>query len=89
MVAFWLKMKGWFLAAGVALLTLVSAFLYGRRKGTDSESQRRDAGDKHELEQRIEQRQGEQQQVQEVKNDVNSMSDADVSKRGDDKWMRD
>lgn len=89
MAAFWLKLKGWFLLAGAALLALVSVFLYGRRNGAEGESQRRDAGEKKELEQRIEQRQTEQQKVNEVKHDVDSMSDDDVDRRGDDKWMRD
>lgn len=89
MSVFWLKLKGWFLLAGAALLALASVFLYGRRKGTQDEGTRRDAGEKEKLEQRIEQRQNEQQRVQEVKNDVNRMSDDDIDKRGGDKWMRD
>lgn len=89
MSAFWLKIKGWCLIFGATLLTLASVFLYGRRKGSQDEGTRRDAGEKAKLEQRIEQRQTEQQNVQGVKNDVNSMSDDDLDKRGGDKWMRD
>lgn len=85
----WLKVKGWLLTAGAAILMIASVFLYGRRNGKQRESDRRDAEEKIELVHHIEKRQAEQHSAQEIKNDVNRMSDDDVDKHGDDKWMRD
>lgn len=82
MLVNWLtRIKGWLFVAALFIGSLLSVFVYGRRKGQTDQKNKQDADN-------FKQHVDAEKKVNDARKDVDSMSGPDVDKRLDD-WMRD